>query len=224
MLSLRSVLTAGLVAAGFAATGGPARADGIGCSGPFCNQAAYPKHYSLLGHAGGGIFGPKHAPPPVYQAAPWYLYWPYDGHFLTPAPVTGAFYGPPSPGNFPVNPYFPGPGYAGFAGYGAGYGFGQFPGGPPPYTPGYPPNAPPYNPGITPGMPIPPSPIPPGVTPGTNPGGMLPPVTPGTNPGGTLPPVTPGKTPAPPPITPGTNPVPITPGTNPVPAITPEKK
>ncbi len=26
---------------------------------------------------------------PVFQAAPWYLYWPYDGHFLTPAPMYG---------------------------------------------------------------------------------------------------------------------------------------
>ena len=46
---------------------------------------------------------------PVFQAAPWYNYWPYDGHFLTPAPIGGAFYGPPLTGNFPVNPYFPGP-------------------------------------------------------------------------------------------------------------------
>ena len=61
---------------------------------------------------------------PVFQAAPWYNYWPYDGHFLTPAPVSGPFYGPPLTGNFPVNPYFPGP--AGAAGYG------PIPGGPPP--------------------------------------------------------------------------------------------
>jgi hypothetical protein len=60
----------------------------------------------------------------VFQAAPWYNYWPYDGHFLTPAPVNGQFYGPPLTGNFPVNPYFPGP--AGPAG------FGPIPGGPPP--------------------------------------------------------------------------------------------
>ncbi|QJW98766.1 hypothetical protein [Frigoriglobus tundricola] len=53
---------------------------------------------------------------PVFQAAPWYNYWPYDGHFLTPAPVGGPFYGPPMTGNFPVNPYFPGPmGAAGYA-------------------------------------------------------------------------------------------------------------
>jgi hypothetical protein len=65
---------------------------------------------------------------PAFQAAPWYNYWPYDAHFLTPAPVSGPFYGPPLTGNFPVNPYFPGP--AGVAGFGHG-----IPGGPPPAMP-----------------------------------------------------------------------------------------
>jgi hypothetical protein len=61
--------------------------------------------------------GAHHQKLPVFQAAPWYLYWPYDGHFQTPAPVNGAFYGPPVTGNFPVNPYFPHPGGAhGFGG------------------------------------------------------------------------------------------------------------
>ena len=59
---------------------------------------------------------------PAFQAAPWYLYWPYDGHFMTPAPVHAPFYGPPGAGNFPVNPYFPAP---------AGY-YGPVPGGPAP--------------------------------------------------------------------------------------------
>jgi hypothetical protein len=45
------------------------------------------------------------------MAAPWYLYWPYDAHFLTPAPVGGAFYPPPMMGNYPVQPYFPMPQY-----------------------------------------------------------------------------------------------------------------
>jgi hypothetical protein len=61
---------------------------------------------------------------PVFQAAPWYNYWPYDAHFLTPAPISGPFYGPPQTGNFPVNPYFPGPAGA--------TGWGPIPGGPPP--------------------------------------------------------------------------------------------
>jgi hypothetical protein len=73
-----------------------------------------------------GALGANQQPLPVFQAAPWYLYWPYDGHFLTPAPVQGAFYGPPGPGNFPVNPYFPGPMLGGY---------GPIPGGAPPAGP-----------------------------------------------------------------------------------------
>jgi len=48
---------------------------------------------------------------PVYMAAPWYLYWPYDGHFQTIAPMAhGLYYPPPT---FTGNPYLPGtfPGY-----------------------------------------------------------------------------------------------------------------
>src|SRR5262245_26505561 len=104
------------VAAPCAAPAGTASASGHPCNGPFCNQAAYPKYYSL----GSCLFGSRQQLP-VFQAAPWYLYWPYDAHFLTPAPVTGAFYGPPMPGNFPVNPYFPGPNYGPY---------GPMPGGP----------------------------------------------------------------------------------------------
>jgi hypothetical protein len=77
-----------------------------------CNHQHYPTQFSLFGGHN----------QPVFQAAPWYLYWPYDAHFLTPAPVTGAFYGPPTAGNFPVNPYFP-PALGGY---------GPMPGGPPP--------------------------------------------------------------------------------------------
>jgi hypothetical protein len=43
---------------------------------------------------------------PVYMAAPWYNYWPYDGHFQTVAPIAaGAFYPPPAYTN---NPFMPG--------------------------------------------------------------------------------------------------------------------
>jgi hypothetical protein len=48
---------------------------------------------------------------PVYMAAPWYLYWPYDGHFQTVAPMAhGLYYPPPL---YTGNPYLPGayPGY-----------------------------------------------------------------------------------------------------------------
>jgi hypothetical protein len=137
MISVRKIVFGVAVAAGLAASASPAFAWGPlmttpgGCSGPFCNQARYPTLGSYL-------FRGHNTKLPVFQAAPWYLYWPYDAHFLTPAPVHGAFYGPPVPGNFPVNPYFPGPGYP------AAYG--PVPGGPPPSMvppPGYPTAPPP---------------------------------------------------------------------------------
>lgn len=71
--------------------------------GPFKGGPSYPTFSSWV-H---GSHNQK--PLPVYQAAPWYLYWPYDGHFMTPAPIGGAFYPPPVQGNFPVNPYYPQP-------------------------------------------------------------------------------------------------------------------
>lgn len=53
-----------------------------------------------------GLFFMKH-PVPAFQAAPWYLYWPYTSHFQTPAPLGGPFYAPPYSGGGLVNPYFP---------------------------------------------------------------------------------------------------------------------
>jgi hypothetical protein len=124
MISLRKLVygAAALVVLGATASsalafGGPMLGQPNGaCKGPFCNQGRYPTLASY-------VFRGHNTQLPVFQAAPWYLYWPYDAHFLTPAPVTGAFYGPPIPGNFPVNPYFPGPAYGHF---------GPIPGGPPP--------------------------------------------------------------------------------------------
>src|SRR5262249_2401728 len=54
---------------------------------------------------GPGSFFPKQ-PSRVFQAAPWYRYWPYNSHFQPPAPLTGAYYAPPAGGAL-VNPYFP---------------------------------------------------------------------------------------------------------------------
>jgi hypothetical protein len=62
-----------------------------GC-GPFCN-------------ARGGTHGAGGKA--AFQAAPWYLYWPYNAHFMTPAPLTGAYYAPPSTGAMLTSPYFP---------------------------------------------------------------------------------------------------------------------
>jgi hypothetical protein len=90
------------------------------CNGPFCNQHMPPQYNTL--HS---FIWKSHNQPalPVYQAAPWYLYWPYDAHFQTPAPVHAPFYAPPVTGNFPANPYFPAP---------AGP-YGPIPGGPAPF-------------------------------------------------------------------------------------------
>jgi hypothetical protein len=130
------------------ALAGTARAAGPGCNGPFCNQPKYPTVGAYLSNHPLFGLGQKQKLP-VFQAAPWYMYWPYDAHFLTPAPITGAFYGPPVPGNFPVNPYFAAP--YGAAGYGYGYGFGGgIPGGPPPAV-GYPLPGPAPVPGMPPG-------------------------------------------------------------------------
>ena len=56
---------------------------------------------------GGGFF--KKQPLPAFQAAPWYLYFPYNAHFQMPAPLygdqMGGGYGAPQMGG--GNPYFP---------------------------------------------------------------------------------------------------------------------
>jgi hypothetical protein len=48
---------------------------------------------------------------PPFQAAPWYLYWPYDQHFQMPAPINAPYFAPQAYGNPAMNPYFaPAPG------------------------------------------------------------------------------------------------------------------
>jgi hypothetical protein len=56
-------------------------------------------------NAGQGLFARGRAMP-VFMAAPWYLYWPYDGHFQTPAPVGGISYPVPYYGGYGSQPYF----------------------------------------------------------------------------------------------------------------------
>lgn len=48
-------------------------------------------------------------PLPAFQAAPWYLYWPYNSHFMMPAPPLDGDLGPGGPGTPGGygNPYFP---------------------------------------------------------------------------------------------------------------------
>ena len=69
-----------------------------GCASPFCGGQGG-------GWSPGGLFG--RTPLPAFQAAPWYLYWPYNAHFQTPAPLTGPYYAPPYSGGALHNPYFP---------------------------------------------------------------------------------------------------------------------
>ena len=114
MKLLRSFAIAATVGLVLTVGAGVARAGDKGCKscGHGFGGHAVPQPNTLFhGSLFDRLSGLKQPKLPVFQAAPWYQYWPYDGHFLTPAPVTGAFYGPPLPGNFPVNPYFPGPAY-----------------------------------------------------------------------------------------------------------------
>ena len=96
MMSIRKIVTAAAVALGVAG-GSQAFAWGDGgCKGPFCNQPRYPTLMAFMGHGHGNL--------PTFQAAPWYLYWPYDAHFLTPAPVRAPWWGARSriwPGSSP---------------------------------------------------------------------------------------------------------------------------
>ena len=133
MKSLRYFVIAAAAGLAHSAGAGAARANDYGC--PSCGAGAAVGHGHGYGAGHGGhastpttlagamghqgqlrarlqnlnVFNKPNLP--VFQAAPWYNYWPYDGHFLTPAPISGPFYGPPLTGNFPVNPYFPGPAY-----------------------------------------------------------------------------------------------------------------
>lgn len=87
----------------FLATASDSQANG-GCpGGPYCQQNGPRLRF----------FG--QTPVPAFQAAPWYLYYPYNGHFMTPAPLMGAgSYPGAAYGGGMVNPYFPAPnGYYG---------------------------------------------------------------------------------------------------------------
>ncbi|MGL6076928.1 MAG: hypothetical protein ACRC8S_22460 [Fimbriiglobus sp.] len=86
------------LAAAVALMSGVNVASANGCpGGPFCQQP------------GPRIPFFRNTPVPAFQAAPWYMYFPYNGHFQTPAPVYGAFYAPPMGGAGMMNPYFPAP-------------------------------------------------------------------------------------------------------------------
>ena len=58
-------------------------------------------HGAPEGHGGLGFFQPP------FQAAPWYLYWPYDQHFQMPAPIGAPYYAPQAFAHPMQNTYFP---------------------------------------------------------------------------------------------------------------------
>lgn len=98
------------VACSLVLTGLTSSVQANGCGGsPFCNSGPY---------AGtqGGLFGLfAKSPMPAFQAAPWYHYYPYNSHFLTPAPMMSPYYAPPYVGGAysggfgggMTNPFFP---------------------------------------------------------------------------------------------------------------------
>jgi len=99
---MKNLLLAAVALAGLGLTAGTASADGIGAFGnPYCQGTGC--------RAGYGHFGRHAYAAPVLQAAPWYLYFPYNAHFMTPGPLAAPFFAPPYAGGALVNPYFPAP-------------------------------------------------------------------------------------------------------------------
>ena len=92
---MKHLLLAVVAVAGLLALDRPAAANGF--QGPFGPR--------------NGPFLPffRQTPVPAFQAAPWYLYYPYNAHFQTPAPMFGAYYAPPmgGMGGGMTNPYLP---------------------------------------------------------------------------------------------------------------------
>ena len=73
------------------------------CGSGGCGHGALANHPpTYCQHNGHGFCQPP------FQAAPWYLYWPYDAHFQMPAPIAAPYIAPQG-FNTPWNPYFPAP-------------------------------------------------------------------------------------------------------------------
>jgi hypothetical protein len=81
-------------------------ADGTAVAGGYANPVNVPTHSNKPLQR---FFFKQ--PLPAFQAAPWYLYWPYNNHFMLPAPPLDADFGPGGPGAYSPgaysNPYFP---------------------------------------------------------------------------------------------------------------------
>lgn len=68
---------------------------------------AFGPGYGYGGYGYGGYATAPVVPNAAFLAAPWYLYWPYDAHFQTPAPIYGTWYPPPNIYGGYAPPYFP---------------------------------------------------------------------------------------------------------------------
>jgi hypothetical protein len=126
---IAAVAVVGLTAAEARAQA-PAYVQGNGsCANGDCGGAGYggysghsgygfpiAQHFSAKPYWSWSAFGNPYLSPtgnltrmptlPVFMAAPWYNYWPYDGHFQTVAPMAhGLYYPPPT---YTGNPYLPG--------------------------------------------------------------------------------------------------------------------
>lgn len=97
---MKKLLLVAAALAGLGWTAGTASADG--CGTPYCQGTGYRPGFGTFFH---------NYPAPVVQAAPWYLYFPYNAHFMTPGPIQAPFFAPPHTGGALVNPYFPAPVY-----------------------------------------------------------------------------------------------------------------
>jgi hypothetical protein len=89
-----------LMAAGVGILGAAGSASAQ-CTSPFCGGET-PPSYGPMSH----LFHKR--PVPAFQAAPWYLYFPYQAHFQSVAPLPGTNgYPGAGYGGAGVNPYFP---------------------------------------------------------------------------------------------------------------------
>jgi hypothetical protein len=101
-MNMRKLLVACLMALPLAAIPSQARAwfghcssgdcDGCGHHGHLGGHAWFGGHGWLGGHGLG--LGDGHDHNSLPQAGPWYLYWPYEAHFQTPAPLPYPYYAP----------------------------------------------------------------------------------------------------------------------------------
>jgi hypothetical protein len=106
-----SAASGGVVKSGDGVYGGFGK-GGFGVDGGFGGKfGGHPCPKTAGGRNGKGLgLGLGFFQPP-FQAAPWYLYYPYDQHFQMPAPIGAPYFAPQAFANPAMNTYFPPPAY-----------------------------------------------------------------------------------------------------------------